>query len=135
MAQLNGLWRALKLLGAARDLAVEKRRYQWDVKPPITFFLSAEHADIHLRPHDEARILTTIELRGGFGWQVATEQDEAGVYIIARRKPVVGSIGRARFSVLLPPGIHISLKLQHCRLRMDDLNGDIEFPPDLYESP
>ncbi|MCY4464528.1 MAG: hypothetical protein OXE46_03220 [Chloroflexi bacterium] len=135
MAQLERLWRALKLLGAARDLAVEKRQYRWDIKPPNTFYLKAEHADIHLRPHDEARILTTIELRGGFGWQIATDQDEAGVYIIARRKPIVGSIGRGRFSVLLPPGIHISLKLEHCRLRMDNLNGGIEFPPDVYESP
>lgn len=135
MAQLAGLRRALKLLGAARDLAVEKRRYQWDVEAPNTFFLNAEHADIHLKPHDEARAVATIELRGAFAWQVATDQDEAGVYIIVRRKAIVGSIGRGRFDVLLPRGIHISLKLENCRLCMDDLNGDIELPPDLYESP
>ena len=130
-----GLWRALKWLGAARDLAVEKRRYQWDVQPPNTFFLDAEQADIHLKPHDEARILASIELRGGFAWQVATDQDEAGVYIIARRKSIVGSIGRGRFDVSLPRGLHISLKLENCRLRMDGLHGEVEFPPDVYESP
>ncbi len=135
MAQLDRLWRALKLIGSARDLALEKRRYQWEVEPPNTFFLNAEHADIHLKPHDEARILTSIELRGSFAWQVATDQDEAGVYIIARRKAIVGSIGRGRFDVLLPRGIHMSLRLENCRLHMDDLNGDIEFPPDVYESP
>ncbi|MCY4145409.1 MAG: hypothetical protein OXE95_03445 [Chloroflexi bacterium] len=134
MAQLDRLGDALKLLGAARNLAVEKRRYQWDVQPPNTFFLHAEHADIHLKPHDQARAVATIELRGGFVWQVATEQDAAGVYIIARRKRLVGNVGLGRFTVLLPPGIHISLKLTNCRLRMDGLNGDIDFPPSLYES-
>ena len=79
MARLGGLWRALNLLGSARDLAVERRRYEWAVQPPKSLFLAVEQSDIHLKPHDEARIVATIELRGGFGWQIATDQDEAGV--------------------------------------------------------
>ncbi|MXX82609.1 MAG: hypothetical protein F4Y70_03940 [Chloroflexi bacterium] len=135
MARLGGLWRALNLLGSARDLAVERRRYEWAVQPPKSLFLAVEQSDIHLKPHDEARIVATIELRGGFSWQIATDQDEAGVYIIARRKAIVGSIGRGKLHILLPPGLRLSLALAHCRLRMDDLNGEIEFPPDVYESP
>ncbi len=135
MAQLGRLWRALNLLGAARDLAIEKRRYEWDTLASKTFYLNAERADIHLQAHDEAHILTTIELRGGFAWQIATDQDEAGVYIIARRKAIIGSIARAKIAVWLPPSLHITLELANCRLCMDELRGKIELPPELYESP
>ena len=134
MARMANLRDALKLADAARDLAVEKRRYHWDVAPPATFYLQAERAEIRLSPHDEARIDATIELRGGFAWQLATERDEAGVYIVARRKAVLGTLARLRIHAHLPPGLHISLKLHNCQLRLDDLHGELDFPPDLYES-
>ena len=134
MARMANLRDALKLAGAARDLAVEKRRYSWDVTPPATFYLQAGHADIRLSQNDESRIDATIELRGGFAWQLAAEQDEAGVYIIARRKAVLGSLARLRIHAHLPPGLTISLKLHNCQLRLDDLHGELDFPPDLYES-
>ena len=134
MARMANLRDALKLAGAARDLAVERRRYNWDVTPPATFYLQAEHADIRLSQNDESRIDATIELRGRFAWQLAAEQDEAGVYIIARRKAVLGSLARLRIHAHLPPGLTISLKLHNCQLRLDDLHGELDFPPDLYES-
>ena len=134
MARFDKLRDALKLAGAARDLAVEKRRYSWDVTPPATFYLQAEHAEIRLSPHDKLRIDATIELRGGFAWQLATEKDDAGVYIVVRRKAVLGTLARLRIHAHLPPGLTISLKLHNCQLRLDDLHGELDFPPDLYES-
>ncbi len=135
MSRTDRLWRAFKLLGAAWDLTVQKRRYQWDVRSPNTLFLQAENADIRLAPHDKSQILATIELRGGIGWQLTTEQDKAGVYIIARRKALIGSIARGKFTLWLPRGLHISLRLTACQLRLDDLHASIDFAPDLYESP
>ena len=132
-APFDRLRDALRLAGAARDLAIEKRRYSWDATPPNAFYLQAEQAEIRLSPHDESRIDAAIELRGRFAWQLAAEQDEAGVYIIARRKAVVGSLARLRIHALLPPGLHISLKLHDCQLRLDDLHAELDFSPDLYE--
>ena len=131
-ARRHSLLRALKTAGAAWDLAVQKRRYQWEVAPPNTFFLHAEHADIRLRPHDQPLILASIELRGGFGWALESQQDEAGVYIIARRKPLVGKVARGKFDIQLPRGLHISLRLTDCQLRLDELDADIDLAPDLY---
>ena len=59
-------------------------------------------------------------------WQPT--QDEAGVYIIARRKPLVGSIGRCKFDISLPADVHISLKLEHCLLCLQDLSATLDFP-------
>ena len=129
MRHLDNLWKALKLAGAARELAIETRRFQWEVTTPSTFFLQAEYADIRLSTHDRLEVLAKVELQAGFGWQLATDQDEAGVYVIARRKPLIGSIGRAKFDITLPQDLHVSLKLEHCQLCLDDLNTTLEFPP------
>ncbi len=134
MRLLDNAWKALKLFGAARELAVETRRYRWEAAPGTTFFLQAEYADIRLVTHRRPEVLAKIELQAGFGWQLLTEQDEAGVYIIARRKQLIGSLGRSRFDITLPDDIHISFKLDQCMLCLDDLNISLDLPPLASES-
>ena len=126
---LDKAWKALKIVGAARELALETRHFSWDVAARTTFFLQAEHADIRLLTHQSDEIQAKIELQAGFGWQVATDQDEAGVYIIARRKPLIGTIGRGRLEITLPVHAHISLKLNGCQLSFAELNAAFDLPP------
>ncbi len=129
MRRLAGIWNAVKLVGSARDLAIETRRLEWNVTLPNTFFLQAEHCDISLSWHDQLKVLATLELPASFGWQWTTEQDEAGLYIVARRKPLIGSIGRGKFTFALPQGLHLSLKLENCQLCWDRLHTSLELPP------
>ncbi len=133
MQHLGKLWKAISLVSSARDLGLERRSFQWEVGAPNTFFLQAEQADIRLSKQEGSQILAKIELRAGFGWQLATDQDEAGVYIVARRKPVVGSIARAKFDIILPPDIHIALKLENCQLCLNDVTAVLDFPPEVLE--
>ncbi len=129
MRMLRSAWQALEILGAARDLATETRRFNWELAPRATFFLQAEQADIRLRAHERREIQATIKLQAGIGWQLLTDQDEAGVYIIARRKPVIGSMSWSRFDISLPADAHISLKLAHCQVCLEDLSASLDFAP------
>ena len=129
MRHLGNVRKALRLFGAARDLAIETRRYEWDLSGPNSFYLEAENADIRLASHEGSQLRAVIELQAGFGWQLATDQDEAGVYVVVRRKPLVGAIGRARISVTLPADVHLRLKLERCRLSLLDLSALLEFAP------
>jgi hypothetical protein len=128
MQHLDSLWKAVNIVSSVRDLAVESKTYQWDITPPITFYLHVEYADVTLKRHDIATISAKVELQAGFGWQVATDQDEAGVYIVAKRKPLIGTMGRGNFEITLPQDIHITLKLEHCQLTLDDLNTTLDLP-------
>ena len=132
MQHLENLRQALHLLNSARGLAVESKTYQWTVKPAMTFFLQAEHADVKLARHDKSQVLAKVELRAGFGWQMAAEQDEAGIYMVAKRKPLIGSIGRGKFDVTLPGGIHVTLKLEQCQLCFNSLNASLDFRPHTF---
>lgn len=129
MRTLRKAWNALEIIGAARDLAIETRRFSWDAAAGTTFFLQAEQADIRLTRHEQLTIFAKIELRAGFGWQLVTDHDEAGVYIIARRKALIGSVGRARFDITLPSDLHVSLKLEHCQVCLVNVNAALDLPP------
>lgn len=129
MRRVGNMWSAIKLLGAARDLAVDTRQLAWNVTIPCTLFLQTEHCDVNLAWHKHNQILAKLELQGGFGWQWAADQDAAGVYIVAKRKPLIGGIGRGKLSFTLPHGIHISLKLENCQLCCQGLHTSLELPP------
>lgn len=129
MQRFENLWKAVNVVSSVRDLAVESKTYQWDVTLPLTFFLDAEYADVMLKRHDTQQIMAQVELQAGFGWQVVTDQDDAGVYIIAKRKPLIGTMGRGKFIITLPHNIHTTLKLEHCQLTLDNLTTTIDLPP------
>ena len=126
---LDKAWQAFKLLGAARDIAIESRHFNWDVAPRATFFLQAEYADIRLVKRERQAIDLKVQLQAGFGWQLLTDHDDAGVYVIARRKAVIGRLSRGRFEIALPADAHVSLKLDHCQLCLAELNTALELPP------
>ena len=134
MSRLDRLWQALKLLSSARDLARETRQLEWSVSPPNTFYLQAEHCDISLAWHDRPIIMAKLELDAGIGWQWKSDQDEAGVYLALRRKPVLGSIGKGKCSVKLPPGVHISLELEDCQVCIQGLSATLDLPPSLWNA-
>ncbi|MCY3834421.1 MAG: hypothetical protein OXG85_15525 [Chloroflexi bacterium] len=128
MRLMGNLWKALKLVGAARDLAIESRRFRWEAAARTTLYLEAEHADIRLSAHDQREVQARIELQAGFGWQLVTDQDLAGVYIVARRKPLIGTFGRGQFEIVVPADLHLSLKLRDCLLCLDGLSASLDFP-------
>ena len=129
MRQLRNLWKAFDLLGSFRDIAYESTAYHWEVAPPASFYLDAEHAAITLARHEEEQIAAQVKLRASFAWTLATEQDRAGVYLVLRRKPVIGDFARARLALAVPQGLHISLRLRACQLRIEGFDGELELPP------
>ena len=129
MRHVDKFWKALDLLSSARDLTRETTTYRWQVEPPNTFYIDAEYADISLSRQEGVEILATVKLQAAFSWQIATQQDKAGVYMVARRKPLIGSIGRGSFQIRVPSDVHVSLKLQHCQLCLNDQLCELELPP------
>ena len=128
MRRAKQVWQAIDLLGSLREFAYESTRYQWDVTSPCTFFLDAEYADIRITRKEARQISATVRLRAAFSWKLETEQDDVGVYVVARRKAVIGNVGHARFVISVPNEIHVSLRLQQCRLSLEGFDGELELP-------
>ena len=129
MRALRGVWQAAELLASSRHLTSHTRRFEWTVAADASLYLEAEYARVDLARHEGDLVIAEARMRLASGWLLATEQDEAGIYIVARRKPLIGNLGEARIRVVAPPDMHFSLNLRHCRLCLRDMTMPLELPP------
>ena len=130
---LNTLWRAVSTAADLREVARDRRTYVFNTAGPITFYLRAEKADVRIVRWQMARVEVNLRLEAAFGWRVAAEQDENGVYVVAHRRRVIGELSSAVFAVAVPDDAHLAIKLEDGRVTLDDVVGLLEIPPPMRE--
>ncbi|HEX2905952.1 MAG TPA: hypothetical protein VHO69_03785 [Phototrophicaceae bacterium] len=126
---LNTLWQAVNAASQVAELARQSQTFHFGVTKPVTFYLQAEGAEVRIKRWLLPQIDVTVQLQAAFGWRIATDQDDAGVYVVAKRRPVVGGLSRATFSVAMPADIYLILKLADGRVVMDGVSGTLSLPP------
>jgi hypothetical protein len=129
MQHLNTLWQALNVASSVTELARHTETYHFGVRGAVTLYLQAEGAEVRVFRWTEPKIEVTAQLQAKFGWRMATDQDDAGVYVVARRRPVVGSFSSALFKVLVPQSAYLILKLADGRVVLEHLDGTLHVPP------
>lgn len=129
MENLDTLRKLATVASNVRDIAFDTKIYQFKVAQPVTFYLDAEQSAVTLARWSQPEVMVRAQLQAGFGWRVITEQDEAGVYIIAKRRALVGNLSRAQFQVRVPHDTYCIMKLQNGALLLDGINGTVDVPP------
>lgn len=129
MQQLNRLWQLANAASAVRDLTQQTRTMHFAALEPLTFFLRTEYAAVEVARWDRPLIEVTLRVQGSFAWRVLTDHDDAGVYVAASRRPLVGSLGSATFQVHLPHDAYVVLDLNRCRIQVNNLSGQVTLPP------
>ncbi len=124
MQQLNSLWHL-----AASTVAQDTKTHAFMVQSPTTLYMQAENAHVQIKRWARPKIEITSKLQVGFGWRVLTDQDEAGVYMVARRRGVIGGLSSARFEIHIPKETYLILKLSGCILTLNDVNSTVKIPP------
>lgn len=129
MQHIDSIWKAINVATQVRDLAHESKTYQFQVSSPGTLYLHSEQAIVQVSRWQQPRIEIEMRLRAGFSWRVQAEQDEAGVYLVAVRRTLLGAVGQANFVVLAPYETHLVLRLDHGSVLLNNINGTLEIPP------
>jgi hypothetical protein len=75
------------------------------------------------------KVILRADMRRAFGLELAAEQDDAGVYIVAKQKRVVGKLSRADFSLTVPADCHLVFHLTPGDVVLEDIDGMMELPP------
>ena len=133
---LNTLWQAVNVATEIREFTRKRQTFVFNTQNAITFFLRAEKADVRVVRWRIPRVEVTVRLEGSFGWRIATDQDESGVYVVAHRRRVVGEFSSALFQVVVPEDAHLMLKLDNGRVTLDHVNGTLNIaPPDAAPAP
>jgi hypothetical protein len=127
--RLTTLWQTVSAVAELSEIARSRQTYYFSTLGPITFFLKAEQAEVRVRRWAQPRVEVTVTLQAAFGWRVATDQDEAGVYVVAKRRPLVGGLARAAFDVLVPHDAYLDLRLDDGRVVLEGVRGALQVPP------
>lgn len=102
--------------------------------PTITVYVHAEFAEVRVLRHDLPQVDVTIMLQAPFAWRLAAEQDDAGVYVVVRRRPLmksaVGGFAGALLEVLAPAQAHLIIRVDDGRLIVENAHGTYDLPGD-----
>lgn len=121
-------------LGTAVDVVPKVSRQVFtqifNVDPATTVYIRASHCRIQVQREDVARITLRASALPTVGPELVTEQDEAGVYIVAKSKPVVGKLTPAHLDITVPRDSHLVFHLTPGDILLQGIDGLIEFPPE-----
>lgn len=126
---LNTLWQVANAASTVADFARQSQTYTFPVYGPVTVYLQAEQAEIRLVRWGLPKVDVFVQLQVAFGWRIATDQDADGVYVVAKRRMLVGSMSRATFTLTVPQDAYLILKLHESSLLVSDVNGTLHVPP------
>ncbi len=113
---------------AAATATAKAFRQVFTVNFPTTVYVRASHSYVTVRKQAGNQVVVDANLQASFGWEFVTEQDAAGVYIVARRKPVVGALSAARFTLTVPPEANLVLHLTPGSVHFADVDGKFSLP-------
>lgn len=131
MQHIDTVWKLFSAASTVRDLAVETRNFEFFVPTPGTFYLHAEDATVRIARWNQPKISIRAQLQAGFSWRVKTDQDEAGVYVVAKRRAVMGKMGRSNFEIMVPQQTYLILRLEPGGVLLDNVQGTLHIsPPD-----
>lgn len=128
--------RLTQLAAAASSLADVVRKEQTlrfhTPDPAITVYLHVEQAEVRVFRHDQPEVALTVLLQAPFAWRLAAEQDDAGVYVVVRRRPVVkaavGALAGAVIELIAPAAAHIVARVDGGRLIIEHADGAYTLP-------
>jgi hypothetical protein len=129
MQHLNTLTQLVNAASSVVELARSAQTYVFNVTSNATCYIHVSDGEVRIARRNAPQIEIAAQLQAPFAWRVAAEQDEAGVYLVALRRPVVGAVGGASFLVTVPEHAYVALRLERSRLSLEDVNGLIELPP------
>lgn len=123
---------ALKALNAVRDLpdiTRQRRIVAYEVATPTTVYVRASHCRVNVQRTSERQVQIVGDLRQSFGWQWVTERDDAGVYVVLKRKPVVGALSYANLSLTVPPDAYLVFHLTPGSVDLLEFDGRLSVAP------
>lgn len=99
------------------------------VEAPVTVFIRGTRCRVHVHYHDLDQVELHTKLYNAFGLLFVTEQDDAGVYVVIKRRRFLGWISRAEFLIKVPRYAHLAFNLTPGTILLEEIQGIAEISP------
>lgn len=123
------LWELLATARALPDLARRRRVTAYEVSGPTTVYVRASHSTVSVLPGAARRVQIEFDLRQAFGWQWVSERDEAGIYVVLKRRPVVGALSTAHLTLTVPADTYLVFHLTPGSVHLEHVAGRLAVSP------
>jgi hypothetical protein len=100
----------------------------FEIALPATVYVRASQVDVSVVYVPGTKVELSANLRASFGWDFVTEQDANGIYIVAKRKPIVGTVSTAKFTITMPPNVNFVCHLTPGALSFKNIDGKVSIP-------
>ena len=122
----------IQLVSAIRGLPDLTRRRQvaaYEVHGPITVYVRASYSQVTVQRIQEPRVQIEGDLRQAFGWEWTVERDDAGIYVVLKRRPVVGKLSSAALHLMVPADAYLVFHLTPGSVQLADFDGRLAVEP------
>lgn len=126
MQQLNRLLQVVNAASSVAEIVREKQVYRYGIRGKNAMYFHAEGADVRIARWALPTIEVMAHLQASFGWRIAHEQDDAGVYFVAKRRAITGKLAAGVFTLTLPHDAHLILRLERCQVWLAEMTGILE---------
>lgn len=121
------VWEANKQRIAARGTRSHLRVFKVDA--PVTIFVRGTKCKVTVQYHELEQVELHAHLYNAFGLQFVTEQDDAGVYIVAKRRRFLGWISRAEFVLRVPAYANLAFNVTPGTVQLEQVTGVVNISP------
>lgn len=129
MDKLDTVMQVVSALRSIPDVARERRVVAYEVQGPVTVYVRATHCEVSVHRALDRQVQVEGDLRQAFGWDWVVDHDEAGVYVVLKRKPVVGALSTASLKLTVPPDAYLVFNLTPGRVMLADFDGRLSVAP------
>lgn len=121
------LWENSKRRIAATGFRAHLRVFK--VEAPVTVFVRGTKCKVMVQYHEMEQVELHAHLYNAFGLKFVTEQDDAGVYIVAKRRRFLGWISRAEFVLRVPHYANLAFNVTPGTVQLNDVAGVVNISP------
>ena len=129
MHRLETLFQLFSAVRALPDLTRRRQVAAYEVHGPTTVYVRASFSRVTVQRILEPRVQIECDLRQAFGWEWAVERDAAGIYVVLKRRPVVGKLSTADLHLLVPADAYLVFHLTPGSVQLADFDGRLAVEP------
>ena len=129
MQTLSKMTQLVAAATTVSEIALKAQTHRFGAPGPLTLYADLEGADVSVERRVLPYLEVGVQLQAPFVWRVVFDQDDAGVYVVARRRALVGDLGGGTFRLIVRPDTWLHLRLGGCKLTLHDVNATVELPP------
>ncbi|MFC1960471.1 hypothetical protein ACFLYO_07150 [Chloroflexota bacterium] len=129
MCSFEMAWQVFSTVRSLPDVTRRRHVIAYEVQNPITVYVRASHCRVMVQRTTDAQVQIECELRQSFGWNWITERDEAGIYVVLKRKPLVGALSSAALTLVVPSDAYLVFNLTPGSVHLADFDGRLGVAP------